>query len=209
MNDQTLEHLEPLIEAITKVNPAYVLKSTNDSDDLKVPQLERVFAYELYHQCRDCFYKKFPQLIISPEIAKQLSLQDKNKQVYPDLVFHGGDNDVNNQWFCCEIKRYVSKNNPSTVRIRNDINKLSNYLSLKAPDGRDAKFDLAIFIVINCDLESLKQRISRVLIKSKKICVPSANLDKIICMSVHEVDQKLTADYFKLSACNKITNKKS
>jgi len=106
---------------------------------------ERVFAYELYHQWRKTSEEvDYQNLIINGELRKDGSIYGHSNigQVYPDLILHEQQNNMNQQRIACEIKTSKAiKHKNGQKQFKKDIIKLSSY-------HRELRFDYCIFLQI-------------------------------------------------------------
>lgn len=106
---------------------------------------ERVFAYEFYHQWRKISEEfKYENLIINGEIRKDGSIYRHPNigQVYPDLILHEQQNNMNQQIIACEIKTSKAINHVNgRKQFTKDLIKLSGY-------HRDLNFDYCIFLQV-------------------------------------------------------------
>jgi hypothetical protein len=111
---------------------------------------ERVFAYEFYHQWRKVSEQfKYKNLIINGEIRKDGSIyrHDSLGQVYPDLVLHEQQNNMNQQIIACEIKTSKALNHTNgRKQLKKDLLKLSQF-------HIELGFEYCIFLQI-MDLEN-------------------------------------------------------
>ena len=201
----THEALSILTLAIKNVNPCYIRIDAIPDCDIKRIQVERSFAYELYHQWSlllDTFWNlntHNDKLRLNGEITKDLDLISHS---YPDMVLHGGQEYIENQLLVCEIKR-VDGSYPDSSKIFDDLKKLSQFLHLRASKGRnqiDANFQSAVFIVANIDRERLEEKIKSALAgnhnEARDILSDAHNIN---CISV-EIDhrEKLEVSLFTL-----------
>ena len=140
------ENLQDLFKAILNVRSAYYTYSTKNfainKKDVQ-EQLERVFAYELYHQ----WSKRLEEhhnwdtpLTINGEIGKRV----EDALAYPDLVLHKGQDQNDNQEIAVEIKRQVSI---TETNVLSDLRKLSNLLKCGKLEYGAAPFKHAVFIL--------------------------------------------------------------
>lgn len=181
------------MKAIKNVDGCYVKDVGVPEKRILPEQMERCFAYELYHQWSLVLNPgnekpskpDSPRLYLNAEIVKYINGQ----KTFPDLVVHGGQSDLKNQAFICEIKRSLGLNTPDSVRILGDLKKLSDYLNLSL-DALICQFNQAAFIVTNITLENLKNRVRIALDprkkkdKSKKIIEEiKLNANRITCIS--------------------------
>lgn len=128
-----------------------------------IEQIERNFAYELYHQWS---LSKEKTLILNGEIDKDI----KKKRYYPDMVLHGGQCDYDNNKIVVEIKRGKAI---GTTKIITDLKKLSPYLEKR--NVKWANYENAVFILYNADMSIISNVLKN---KESKIIK-----DDIICMT--------------------------
>lgn len=168
-----------LIQAVLHVDKCYLsYADTNaNADDRKdqINQLERVFAYELYHQWS---LLKDVNLVLNGEIDKLWN----EETYYPDMVLHGGQDDPAKNKIVVEIKREcMIKGNPKA--ILNDLEKLSTFLETVGIDNQIKKYrnyEYAVFLLLKGELSEITNAL-----KSKN--APNRNLNNnVICMSYNE-----------------------
>ena len=173
------QDLLSLIQAISQVDETYLsYADTNanaDGREDQIIQLERIFAYELYHQWS---LLKDEKLILNGEVDKLW-----NKETcYPDLVLHGGQDNPNDNKIVVEIKREcMVKRKPKA--ILDDLEKLSDFLETVEIDNQIKKYrnyDYAVFLLLKGELNEITKAL-----KSKKATDKNLN-DNIICMSYNE-----------------------
>lgn len=176
--------LETLKEAIELVKPEFILSETirnqdiEETDTMKA-QTERCFAYELYHQWRNILdSSKYVPIKINSEITKEIDptffFNDETEasKKFPDIVLHGGQNDVNNQIMICEIKRHKLH---SLKDRQEDFIKLRRYLNLYITSNNgediltDARFKKAAFIMTNCSINELEKAVRDVFTTEFKV----------------------------------------
>lgn len=140
-------YFKDLFNAIIKVPDTYIKYFSNLGDEYK-RHLERVFAYELYHQWSNL--QSDPNLVINGEVFKLIEwipVSYKNTQiekgVYPDLVLHASQGKDDNQKMICEIKR---KEHSQPAALFADLLKLSCYLRNGFYGFKP--FDYGIFILV-------------------------------------------------------------
>lgn len=141
-------HLRMFFKALLEVDNTYYYYSVNHKEGPVRMQehLERVFAYELYHQWSILIteYNKRQEdnqrRIINGEAGKKLD----ECSVFPDLILHKGQDDLHNQEIAVEIKRKIalSENN-----IIIDLSKLSDMLTEGKLCDNATPFKYGIFIV--------------------------------------------------------------
>lgn len=160
------KYLNDLLVSLTNVDSKYLLWPYGDVDE---QMCERVFAYELYHQWRiisEIF--QYDNLIINGEIRKDGSVYRRNINiVYPDLVLHEQQNNLNQQLLACEIKTIIAIKK-SLEDFKKDLIKLSNYIDV-------LEYKTCVFIQIMDDPEIFERNI--LYLKDYKDQIP--NLSKI------------------------------
>lgn len=106
---------------------------------------ERVFAYELYHQWRKLSEQfNYDNLIINGEILKDGSIlhHEHLKEIYPDLLLHEQQNNLNQQILACEIKTLKALEHENGKRkLKQDLIKLGHYVS-------DLQFKYSVFVQV-------------------------------------------------------------
>lgn len=190
-------------DAIKKVKPCYIkIEACPDCGPNQV-QVERSFAYELYHQWSLLLEQSNnnEKLRLNGEITKRLDVCSK---VYPDMVLHGGQDDLKHQILVCEIKR-VDGSYPSSKDIINDLYKLSCFLHLSVPNNEgisNANYQHAVFIVANISCDKLKEKLKSALISDCEECkTVMENKGNITCISVEVINQETCVTPFKLEEC--------
>lgn len=168
-----------LLQAIVQVDKRYLsYADTNANADSRadqIDQLERVFAYELYHQWSKL---KDDSLVLNGEIDKIW-----NEDVcYPDMVLHGGQNDPYNNKIVVEIKREcMVKGKPHS--ILDDLEKLSKFLETVKKDNQYKKYrnyEFAVFILLKGELNEITKAL-----KDENASKKVLN-ENVICMSYNE-----------------------
>lgn len=168
-----------LLQALAQVEKKYLFYAdTNaNADDRQdqITQLERVFAYELYHQWS---LLKDENLVLNGEIDKLWT----DQTWYPDLVLHGGQHDPNNNKIVVEIKREcMVKGKPEA--ILDDLVKLSSFLEAVDKDNQAKKYrnyEFAVFILLKGELNEIVNAL-----KDEKASGKVFN-DNVICISFNE-----------------------
>lgn len=91
-------YLESLFEAIWRVKDCYIYEVLKE----KFACVERTFTYEVYHQWRDVLIKSgFENVRIDAEIPKGF----EDGKCFPDMVLHGGQGNLKDNFIACEFKR--------------------------------------------------------------------------------------------------------
>lgn len=210
MNSKTA--LSLLQSAIYMVNPDYIYYG----ESLENSQVERCFAYELYHQWR-CQLDKYcwshpndKKIYLNGEIPKNVGGREK---LYPDLVLHSGQSNEENQILACEIKR--AANNDAYVIIK-DIYKLLMYLEFykNGDENIRVEYEEAVFIMVDCKLTEMKQIINRALNKPIEEfkddkqeyvmeCInkiKSASMNQVLCIAIAKQNNEGVVE-LKLEKC--------
>lgn len=153
ISDELCKYLYSLFISIINVDASYIHYNGENRDD-DYEHVERVFAYELYHQWCDCplIYNN-KRLVVNAEIPKYLIHDvrvEDTSLTYPDLVLHEGQNDYKGNLIICEIKRAsYARQHPD--KLLEDFNKLSKYLSKDFKAKVDTKnwepFQIGVFIM--------------------------------------------------------------
>lgn len=188
--------LYSLFKSICKVSKNYihytyyVSSEPNEKSLAEESQVERVFAYELYHQwSNDCTIKCKPGLMINSELSKQLINPDNGEHLYyPDMVLHFGQGKAKDNLIVCELKRkeYIDAN---VKEMRNDFKKLKLYLDKETKAILYKKdwtpFELGVFVAIvnedNCNDEFSVKIISKHF-NEEIISFPKEIQKRIICV---------------------------
>ena len=134
-----------LIEAIqnTPKNQIWV----NDDQNSLLPErgITINFILQLYSLNPSYFFNSCDNLYFSGEYEKVIN----KKITYPDIIFHGGQNNIANQIFACEIKKFPSIKAPSNHHLLfYDFYKLVNYLYLKRWNKKELKYDDADYKMV-------------------------------------------------------------
>lgn len=147
MSDIYDSHLKNLLRAILEVKREYFYYATNNvaGDSELQEQLERIFAYELYHQWSIIQKEKNDnssdqdKRIINGEGGKKLD----GVQIYPDLILHKGQKDMEHQEIAVEIKRKVGLQGDNLIRDLIKLSKLITYGKL-AYNAKEFKYGVFI-----------------------------------------------------------------
>ena len=168
-------HLVNLFKAILEVDTKYYYYSANyiaGDDDLQ-EQLERIFAYELYHQwsvIQDKYNKSVAESykrVINGEAGKKLD----GASVYPDLILHKGQDDTEHQEIAVEIKRKVGISGDNVIK---DLEKLSKVITEGNLAYKAKKFNYGVFILTGgseYDIQIQLQTFNRRQVDNRIICV--------------------------------------
>lgn len=146
--------------------------------------IERVFAYELYHQFRLIISKNediYKGLKLNGEVKKNgfsKTLILKN-HIYPDLVLHKDqdDNDSEHQKLFIEIK---ADPNLKYIGIKKDIEKLAVAVNERL------NFQNAVFICVNYNSETKK--IIKKIVTKKRETYNEVTLMKMWFLSVNGIE---------------------
>ena len=155
-----LDYIYDIVEAIQKVDDKYRQWEYHNGNSQKI---ERVFAYELYHQLRLMTHSnsKYKDLRIDGEISKEVyqemetcGLPDlkilKHYRFSPDMVIHHAQTDrkEENQIAIIEIKT----KNIHPDELKKTILKLNYYI-------RVLNFQYAIFISVNTEFDKVSKQL--------------------------------------------------
>lgn len=152
-NEEISKYIYSLFVSISNVASNYIhYDGSNTEEDYE--HVERVFAYELYHQWSEySLIKSNKSLIINAEIPKKLIGDARNAKIplmYPDLVLHQGQNDYKGNIIICEIKR-ASYAQQHPDKVLDDFRKLDLYLSEKLKVNANKQdwdpFKVGVFIM--------------------------------------------------------------
>lgn len=204
-------YFKSLFDAILNVDKSYITYKDNISNESGEEQehLERVFAYELYHQWSKILenkgIKREGNIVLNGELSKRGTIKipdnenrnSKKQTVYPDLVLHSSQDNDNNQKMICEIKR---EKNIQSNAISIDLLKLISYTSDYHLNGyRPFKYGIFILVGESASLDFIKNRINRnvkIIVKEETdidITFSHENLRQIICIA-YNGDNKLEYD---------------
>ena len=187
-NDNTDKyiHLINLFKAILEVEDKYYSYSTkhlNGSDAMQ-EHLERVFAYELYHQwsilIRDFnnSHNDEDKRVINGEVGKKLD----GYSVCPDMILHKGQEDTQHQEIAVEIKRKISL---SEDNFLNDMEKLSDMLTDGKLSFGASPFKFSVFILTGGEESNITS-----LLNKEKAASINNNIICIFCHKKGELDYK-------------------
>lgn len=154
-------------------------------------QVERVFAYELYHQWSNvinCWHNT--NLLINSELPKNIIGYDETEHLYyPDMILHLGQDRFKGNIIACEIKRkeYVDNNPKEMIE---DIKKLRVFLDKESKAkpylGEWEPFTYGVFIEVVQNVECNNEDYSLDLIKkhllNKRLGIPEEIMKHIICI---------------------------
>lgn len=146
------KYLYSLLASISNVDSSYIHYDGNNKDE-DFDHVERVFAYELYHQwCNYPLIKNNRYIVVNAEIPKNLISDARHKMnlMYPDMVLHHGQNAYKGNLIVCEIKRdgYATQHQD---KVRDDLIKLRTFLSedlkVKTKNTEWEPFEIAVFVL--------------------------------------------------------------
>lgn len=190
--------IKSLLDAIQNVEGRFILVEGIPNTKVKKEQVERSFAYELYHQW-SLIINEFNEnlqeeqkVTLNGEITKYYD----SHPVFPDMVLHGGQSDIVNQLIVCEIKRR-DKRYPTSKSVCNDIEKLDRFLRLTLPSSEGclcAKYQLTVFIMVNIAEEELKRLILKSLKLSTRLENIKENANKVLCVSYNPSKESKKGD---------------
>lgn len=184
-------HLENLFRAILNIRDEYYkysLEQLEGSDEYQ-EQLERVFAYELYHQwsiIQENYNKSVSKehcRVINGEAGKKLN----GCHIYPDMLLHGGQEDIENQEIAIEIKRKVGINKHNVIE---DLTKLTRLLSADGLAYGAKAFKKCVFILSGgneSDLKDLLANNSNISIDDNIVCVFCSHHGELDYVSIKKI----------------------
>lgn len=200
------EQIKILFEAILKIRNEYYKYSKNDLSRGNTgykEQLERVFAYELYHQWSLMLRKynrtikeKTKRLVLNGEIDKEFD----DTKYFPDLILHNGQHDGYRQEIVVEIKREQS------IRGRNIIDDLEKLSKLMRPNKLSYNidgFNNGVFILTDGCVDDIKKQL-----KKYPTCNVNDNIYCVFCSKKGEL-QYTTIKEIKLQKMNKNDKKEN
>ena len=160
------KYLCSLFESITSVDSRYIHYNGSDNNEDR-EHVERVFAYELYHQWSNhSLISQNKDIVINSEIPKHLISGTRNSNIslmYPDMVLHHGQNEYEGNMIICEIKREEYAQNRHN-KMMCDFEKMKIYLSneskIKDIDDRWEPFHLGVFILTVSRYSNLELSVS-------------------------------------------------
>ncbi len=178
-----LKHLETAFRNVNKKYYSslafndYPIDSPEEDRKIYVQFIERVFAYELYHQFRiimDSFPQLYSHLVLNGEVRKNgfnESIICKN-HIYPDLVLHRNQTtkSKDTQKLFIEIKSKSFSNE----QLENDFKKLITAVSERL------NFKEAVFVSINLNSKDVLNELKKVI---SNIQVHPSELEKIWFLS--------------------------
>lgn len=217
-SDNTVPFINLFLASIKKVKSLYLnfdFKETaynpecvknKESQD----HVERVFAYELYHQWSSLLNSD--DWILNGESGKYLQWFYKNRrktylnQKFPDLVQYYKDNSIEDPHIIvCEIKRDYDEKIKNG--IEDDLIKLVGFTCSPKNDNSEGRFfspyACGIFLVIGHDFSVIQKHLI-VTHKYRKGGwvlfneIPSDEAKKIICVLCDEKDGKIIVHYQSL-----------
>lgn len=136
------EFLDSLFVAIKKVERKYILWDDTflNDDNNMISHVERVFAYELYHQWSKLREESeiLKNFIINGKLSKDMYL-DKSERIFPDMVLHGGQGNNTENKIVIEIKRSANKHICEYIKDIANIKKLTGEFTRKSSEGKESK----------------------------------------------------------------------
>lgn len=186
LDNETTIKVSTFFNALLKISSNYYSYCIDESKKV-IEHVERVFAYELYHQWSNLLTKE-DGFIINGEIGKQLEYFDQQSNIflgraekYPDLVLHKGQDEVDGNMIVCEIKRKKNE-----VGFLNDLLKLAIFTSNhNEQENKIPPYKCGIFVLVNSSQQEFLSAIKNDKIKYKSefdYITTQANSKKIICV---------------------------
>lgn len=216
-SDNTVSFINLFLASIKKVKSQYLNFNFKETaynpecvkDKGSQDHVERVFAYELYHQ----WSKKLnSDWILNGEAGKYLQWfylnrnKSSMKQKFPDLVQYYKDNSIEeSHMIVCEIKRDYNDN--IKKGIRNDILKLYGFTSSNENDTSEGRwfssYRCGVFLVIGDDFSIIQDNLEINPSRRQgtwKVFkqIPSDETKRIICVLCEDKDGKIKVYYQSL-----------
>jgi hypothetical protein len=147
-----------LFDSILNVKKFY-LEFEEPEKKVWFSHLERVFAYELYHQWSRILKREklFGQskFVLNAEIGKNTNYYGYVGEgiKFPDMVLHHNQGDNKNQGIICEIKRKEGFNLKS---FRDDIEKLDCFMQKES----NYKFAIGAFILVGDTIDEIYNKVA-------------------------------------------------
>ena len=192
--DDSDKNLLHLFKAILNVDCNYVDSGTQFSK-----RLERVFAYELYHQWSMIIEKQNKKnyndkYLINGETSKNMShfsLDGKEDNLIPDMILHKSIDEPRGQAIVCEIKR---KGNFENNGFKKDIQKLIRFVGEKQ---NEYTFGFGVFVLVGDQLKAIIEKINslnwtikRCRFRSEKIILVAYDGIHLQTVSLHDALNK-------------------
>ena len=138
------DHLYNIEKALKSIGKDY-FKTPSITN--KPFHLERVFAYEFYHQLRLLYDDS--KHFVHGELGKRQQFFPLNRKatVYPDIIIHSLSNSYQDNSVVIEIK------SGPRIKVRqliDDLSKLKDYTNQKSAS---LKYKKGIFLIINCNFK--------------------------------------------------------
>ena len=171
--DDDDRNLFNLFKAILNVDCKYVDR------DVYHERLERVFAYELYHQWSKLLdrnkndYPANEKYILNGETRKTMGyfqISPEKINSYPDLVLHKSIEKPNCQAIVCEIKR---RGNFTKSGFEEDIKKLKTFVCALQ---NEYTFNYGVFILVGDKMKSIFEKINSLHWTKRRVCNKSEKI---------------------------------
>ena len=197
------KYLDDFIEALANVGHEYYL-CHDSSDTNSIKYMERVFAYEFYHQYRKIMEQhpcRYNGLYLGGEQIKITGFENHVLKMTPDIVLHGSFNKdctgYENQKWLCEIK---TKSNSLKY---SDLDKLASC------PVQQLGFDALIFLYIGGHWKSFQNGVKRWAVAFSDKNDGNTVADKIICICSNRTKDSLEIHAIRLGEIlDKINDKK-
>ena len=202
-DEEVGKHLYSLFVSICRVKDNYIHytyhvpenankdKIQKKRGKIEKSQVERVFAYELYHQWSNVIDNRLnANLLINSELPKNIISYDETEHLYyPDMILHLGQDKSKGNIIACEIKRkeYVEKNPKEMIEDLKKLRVLLDKESKALPymEGWEP-FTYGVLIEVVKAVECRSEDYSTDLIKkhllNKRLGIPEEIMKRIICI---------------------------
>lgn len=152
-DSKVLSHLCIMFDAIQAVSENYIWYKDHLCEKA-TEHVERVFAYEFYHQWSILLKQHNIPLTLNAEISKKVrdEMDSKNiSHLFPDIVLHGGQSNDDTQIIACEIKR---REGFDKQKFKGDIESLINYTSKHY--FTENPFKCGVFVLVDGTMDDIK-----------------------------------------------------
>ena len=165
-------YFHQLFYAILQVSEDYIKYEVEFGEGRKGynRHLERIFAYELYRRWGNIIEADKEDLMLNAEIDKvininsilieteevQTPLKTEEIKLYPDIVLHHSQGDVNKQIIICEIKR---NHQLTGSKIFGDMYKTSCYMTKGIFGEGKEPYKYGVFLIVGSGLSIIRDRV--------------------------------------------------
>lgn len=194
-----------LFDAILNVKKSY-LEFEEPEKKVWVSHLERVFAYELYHQWSKILKREKlfsnTKFVLNAEINKNTNYFGHVGEgvKFPDMVLHHSQGDNKGQGIICEIKRKEGFNLKS---FRDDIEKLECFLQ----EDSNYRFAIGAFILVGDKINKIYDKVASLrksMIGIRNTTKTVETQKRIVCIAYNGKNLEFSTLYFMIRKTKKI-----